>query len=161
MLEHTEQGGLGVILNRPSELPVHDAFPSWDDLSAEPPVLFLGGPVSQQVVIALGRPRPGHEPAGWQELLPDAHGPVGTFSLGSEPDELSTSIEALRVFAGYAGWAGGQLEDEIDAGAWFVADPEPFDAFSARPEDLWGEALRRQGGTTAFYANFPPDPSLN
>ncbi len=159
MLEHGENGGLGVVLNRPSQTPVLEPFPDWDSYTTSPPVLFVGGPVSQQMIIALGKPRPGERPEGFQEVLPDRR--VGTVDLSRDPFALAAHLEHLRVFAGYAGWSRGQLEAEIDAGAWFVADAEPWDAFSPEPDGLWRDVLRRQGGTIAYFADFPADPRWN
>ena len=70
-------------------------------------------------------------------------------------------VVGIRVFAGYAGWSPGQLEDEIDGGSWFVFDALPGDAFVDRPDDLWPMVLRRQGGMLAAVAHFPADPALN
>jgi putative transcriptional regulator len=65
------------------------------------------------------------------------------------------------VFAGYAGWAAGQLDDEIAAGAWLTVEALPQDAFASHPERLYPEVLRRQGGDLALLSTFPDDPALN
>jgi len=65
------------------------------------------------------------------------------------------------VFVGYAGWAPGQLEAELEQGAWFVARLEREDPFVNTPELLWRDVLRRQDGRLAMFANFPEDPSIN
>ncbi len=70
-------------------------------------------------------------------------------------------IEQLRIFAGYAGWGAGQLEEEMDAGAWWALEAEDADVFSDEPSLLWKRVLRRQGGALAVTAAYPPDPSLN
>jgi putative transcriptional regulator len=74
---------------------------------------------------------------------------------------LVTGLGALRIFAGYAGWSPGQLQDEIDEGAWYVVEAETGDAFTNNPEDLWRTVLRRQTGDLALMATFPDDPTLN
>jgi putative transcriptional regulator len=88
-------------------------------------------------------------------------GELGTLDLEQDPDDLAPGVEAIRVFAGYAGWGPGQLEGEIDAGAWFVLAAEPGDVMSDDPEQLWKRVLRRQGGKLALVAAFPDDPSTN
>lgn len=88
-------------------------------------------------------------------------GAVGTVDLSMDPDELRESVYGIRVFAGYSGWSGGQLEQEIARGSWFVLDALPGDAFMDRPDDLWPMVLRRQGGIMAAVAHFPPDVTLN
>ena len=70
-------------------------------------------------------------------------------------------IEQLRIFAGYAGWGPGQLEEEMELGAWWAIEAEPGDVFSDDPADLWKRVLRRQGGVLAIAAASPLDPSLN
>ncbi len=67
----------------------------------------------------------------------------------------------VRVFAGYAGWSPGQLEEEIATGSWFMFKALPGDAFTERPDDLWPMVLRRQGGMQAAVAFYPSDPTLN
>ena len=67
----------------------------------------------------------------------------------------------MRIFAGHAGWSPGQLEEEIEEGAWYVVDGEPADAFAAAPRGLWVAVLRRQHGPLAWVASFPDDPSMN
>jgi len=67
----------------------------------------------------------------------------------------------VRVFAGYAGWGAGQLESEIDAGAWFVLARDAGDALAADPTGLWQQVLRRQGGVVAAMATFPAELSEN
>ena len=71
------------------------------------------------------------------------------------------SISALRVFRGYAGWGPGQLEGEIEAGAWLVLDPEPTDLFTHEPDELWRVVLRRQPGRLAWLATAPDDLEAN
>ncbi len=65
----------------------------------------------------------------------------------------------MRVYAGYAGWAAGQLDGELEQEAWIVAPAQPDDPFA--DGDLWSEVLRRKGGTFALMATMPSDPSLN
>ena len=67
----------------------------------------------------------------------------------------------VRLFAGYAGWAAGQLEGELEVGGWYVIDASPQDPLSAQPDDLWREVLRRQDGPLRRLAAFPRDPSTN
>lgn len=161
VLQHTdEDGALGVVVNRPSELVLGDVLPAWHDLAAEPAVVFTGGPVQPQAAICLGRSRPGAPRSGSFAGLAGT-GLLGTVDLDADPDELRPALELLRVFAGYAGWAAGQLEAEVQEGAWWVLDALPGDAFAPRPELLWGQVLRRQGPPLAFAACYPVDPTLN
>jgi len=156
MLEHNEAGALGLVLNRPSDVALFEPLPEWGALAAAPPVVFVGGPVEQGAAIGLGRRREGVAADGFNPVL----GPIGTLDLSLGPDELA-GIEAVRVFAGYAGWGPGQLEGELALGSWFVVDAEPDDVLAGAPDELWSRVLRRQGGDLALVSRCPPDPSLN
>jgi putative transcriptional regulator len=164
LLAHQEDGALGVVLNRPSELDVDAPLPRWERLVADPPVVFVGGPVAPGAAICVAKvpdpPADSAEPSamgGWMPLV----GQIGTLDLERDPDDLAITVEAIRVFAGYAGWGPGQLETEIDAGAWFVARAESGDALSGDPDQLWKQVLRRQPGRLALLASYPTEPSLN
>jgi len=157
VLEHTEDGALGVVLNRPSETAVAESLPDWNRLASAPDVVFAGGPVSPEAAIGVVRAGTTEQADGWAPLF----GHLGTVDLGRDPVELPVPVQNLRVFAGYAGWSEGQLDGELDAGGWFVVDAAPDDVFTSEPDRLWGSVLRRQGGRLAMFASAPPHPSLN
>lgn len=156
LLEHGPEGAVGVVVNRPSELDLSGALPGWWTSAAEPAVVFVGGPVGQGGAICLGVATSGAAP-GWEAV---ADG-VGIVDLDRAAADVLEGVDQLRVFAGYAGWAPGQLEEEIEAGAWLVCDVAPGDALSAEPERLWRRVLRRQPGKLSWLANVPDHPSLN
>ncbi|GGK86143.1 UPF0301 protein [Sphaerisporangium melleum] len=164
ILEHDEDGGtLGVMLNRPSEISVTQVLPSWDSLVSGPPVLFEGGPVQTDSALALASVPSGQEPLGWRRLhaAGSAVSKLGTVDLDAPPEILAGEITQMRIFAGYAGWTAGQLENEIREGSWYVVEAEPGDTFDSRPANLWRSVLRRQPGELAFVATCPDDPKLN
>jgi putative transcriptional regulator len=156
------EGTLGVVLNRPTEIPVEQVLQSWTGFVTGPSVVFKGGPVAPSSALALAI-APGHEePVGWRALDgTPVMSRVGLVDLDTPPELVAGGISALRVFAGYAGWSPGQLQSEIDEGAWYVLSGEPDDAFAAEPEQLWQAVLRRAGGTHALVATYPDDPGLN
>ncbi|MDQ1541442.1 MAG: putative transcriptional regulator [Actinomycetota bacterium] len=160
LLDHDSDGALGVVLNRPTEVSAEDALPRWAEVASAPAVVHVGGPVTPDAVVCLGRIRRGQRgepPEGWMPLT----GPVGAVDLDSEPDDLVDQLDAFRVFAGYSGWGPGQLEAEVRLGGWLVLGAEPDDAFSEEPETLWSRVLRRQGGELAFMHTMPLDPTQN
>ncbi|MDQ1403650.1 MAG: putative transcriptional regulator [Actinomycetota bacterium] len=158
MIEHSDDGALGVVLNRPSETAVGDPLPRWDDLAAPPELIFVGGPVAPDVAVCLGRLRPGQrEGRGMQLISPG----VVTLDLDTEPDEVAPTVGDLRIFAGYAGWGAGQLEDELGEGAWVIVDAFPDDFHTAEPLGLWRAVLRRQRSALALLANHPVDARRN
>jgi putative transcriptional regulator len=157
-----EDGALGLVLNRPSGTEVGEVLPDWAPLAAAPPLVFTGGPVQPNAAICLGHGRLDGKQVGSFSVLEGVPGTsVGTVDLDAAPEDLSPAVSEVRVFAGYAGWGAGQLEAEIEEGAWWVLDALPADAFSAAPERLWADVLRRQGAPIAFAANYPADPTLN
>jgi putative transcriptional regulator len=156
LLEHGDDGALGIVLNRPSETPLATVLPEWDEHATAPGVVFSGGPVAPEAVIALAR---GGTDAtdGWMPFL----GEVGTVDVGRDPADLGPQLDALRIFVGYAGWSPGQLEVELEQEAWFVAPVDSGDPFSPNPDRLWRDVLRRQRGRVAMFANYPEDPETN
>ena len=149
VLEHTSDGAMGVVLGRSSDTRVADAVPLLAELPGADDLVYFGGPVSPQSVVALGdfgRP----EEAGTQVV-----GSLGTL----DPDGTNESLRRVRVYAGYAGWSPGQLDGELEQGAWIVQDADPEDPF--RAGDIWADALARKGGRYRLMATMPADPSLN
>jgi putative transcriptional regulator len=85
---------------------------------------------------------------------------VGFLPSEVDPDELG-ELRRARVFAGYAGWGPGQLDDELGEGSWIVEPALPEDVFTDQPDELWADVLRRKGGPFGVLALMPLDPSLN
>jgi putative transcriptional regulator len=158
MLVHGDGGALGLVLNRPTETPLSSPLPEWEELASGPEVVFVGGPVAGRT-ICLARVR--SEISVPDDAYKPLEGTLGTVDLDADPAFVAPWVQQLRVFAGYAGWGPGQLEGEIEEGAWWVFEALPGDAFSEAPEDLWRLVLRRQGGQLALTSYFPPDLSLN
>ncbi len=157
-----EDGALGLVLNRPTGTEVVEVLPDWASLAAGPPVVFTGGPVQPNAAICLGHGRTGGTQVGAFSVVEGVPGTsIGTVDLDAAPEELAPAVTEVRVFAGYAGWAAGQLESEVEEGAWWVLDALPGDAFTVDPDLLWAAVLRRQGAPIAFAAIYPADPTLN
>jgi putative transcriptional regulator len=159
MLEHSDEGALGLVLNRPSALEVDDPLPDWASLAASPGTVFVGGPVSRESVIALARCTDDAD-LDDEVFTPIVDG-VGVLDLTSDAVTVGLSLLDVRVFAGYAGWGGGQLEGEIDEGAWWVFDIDRSDVMTAEPEGLWRAVLRRQPPPMRLFAHYPDHPSFN
>jgi putative transcriptional regulator len=149
VLEHTPDGAMGVVLGRETETRVADAVPALAELPGADEVVYLGGPVAPESIVALGDfEDPGE--AGTQVI-----GSLGTL----DPDGDNESLRRLRVFAGYAGWGPGQLDGELEQDAWIVQAADLQDPF--RSGDIWSDALGRKGGRYRLMATMPADPSLN
>ena len=149
LIDHSEEGAMGVVLGRASEARVEDAVPDLAPLAEQDALVHLGGPVSPESVVAVG---------DFDD--PDDAGVRIVASVGTlDPDQLDVNVRRLRVYAGYAGWAPGQLEGEIEQGGWIIERASPDDAFAGG--DLWAGALQRKGGEYALLATMPADPSQN
>jgi putative transcriptional regulator len=156
LLAHGPDGAFGLVLNRPTATPVSEVAPAWAPQAAAPGVLFLGGPVGRDSVVALGR-------SAAAVLRPESRiiGDCAAFDLHDDPGDHEAAWADVRLFAGSAGWAPGQLEDELAEGAWWVVDAALADVATHDPASLWPTVLRRQRGEVAWFANHPEDPSAN
>lgn len=155
--EHSEDGAMGLVLNRPSEAPVAEAIPDLDWVAGSgDEIVFVGGPVAANGVIVLAE---WDDPSKAVVLVDDDLG----FVPGDAEDtgELAAAMRRARVYAGHAGWGPGQLEDELADDAWIVESPLRDELFSDDPAGLWAAVLRRKGREFALLSTMPPDPSLN
>jgi putative transcriptional regulator len=153
--EHTEEGAMGVILNRPATTTVSEAAPELEELVTPGEDVYVGGPVQPSSVIVL---------AEWEHTN-DAEvpvfGSVGFVGAGADPATLAETVVRARVFAGFAGWSSGQLETELGRDDWILEPAIADDVFTEDPDELWSEVLERKGGQYALVARMPLDPSLN
>jgi putative transcriptional regulator len=147
ILEHDEEGAVGVVINQPSTSGLGEELPEWAPLLAEPGVVFVGGPVQPEVAVGLAAGVDGSSLPG-----------VGIVDLSAPPGGLDSPV---RIYAGYAGWGPGQLEAELVEGGWIVTAARVEDVFAVEPGTLWTSVLKRQPGSAAMLATFPVDPSLN
>jgi len=151
---HSEEGALGVVLNRALDVTIDQAVPELIHLTGPEALLYQGGPVqpSQPVLLAeLTDPR-------FADL--EIFGPIG-FITGITDDALRETIVRARIFGGYSGWGAGQLEDEMDADAWIVEKPQVDDVFTDEPETLWRRVLERKGPEYRLVSRMPYDVRVN
>jgi putative transcriptional regulator len=152
--EHSEEGALGVILNRASDATVDEAVPELTAVVDGLEIVHFGGPVQPSAIVVIAD---FVEPDRAGSLVVDS---VGFLPSEADPDDLG-ELRKARVFAGYAGWGPGQLDGELEEGSWIVEPALPDDVFTVEPEGLWSRVLRRKGGPFGVLALMPPDPSLN
>ncbi|MEC8935531.1 MAG: YqgE/AlgH family protein [Planctomycetota bacterium] len=162
--EHDEKGAFGLIVNRPGGQTVADL---WSGLTGEPcgseaPV-FIGGPVEQAAVFIL------HNRV---DLSDGGEVVIDGLYMGSSLELLQVLIEdegsaiwadqqVYRVFCGYSGWGGGQLEGELAAGGWVVQSAKAEYIFETKSPELWKNSMDRQGGIYRFFSGMPTDPDVN
>ena len=153
--EHTDEGAMGLVLNRSSTAAVVDAVPALEVLAPDDDLVRIGGPVETGAVVVLLE---FDEPDDAAAIV---LGDVGFLPAEADPDELVGRTRRIRAFAGYAGWGAGQLEGELEEEAWIVAPALPDDVFSPEEDTLWSTILRRKGGRYRLVAMMPLDPSVN
>jgi len=160
VLDHSDNGTLGVVLGRPSQVEIRDVLPGWCDLAVAPGVFHVGGPCEADTALCLAvSPGPVAED---DSPLRRVAGTVHLVDLDSDPADLQDEVSGLRVFAGYAGWSPGQLAGEVAEGAWACVPGRPDDVLSqASGPELWRAVMGRQTGRLAVLSTAPADPSVN
>src|SRR4051812_12925348 len=157
MAEHTDDGAMGIVLNRPAETTVAEAVPDLEWLAGDGAAgVWGGGP---------GAPEAGVVPAECDDPASAAlivEGDLGFVPAEIEdPDEFAEGVRQARVFAGHSGWGPGQLEAELEEDSWIVEPARRTDVFTTDPQSLWSQVLRRKGREYVLLATMPMDPSLN
>jgi len=159
MVEHHEEGALGLVLNRPTETRVDEV---WDQISPLPcPVdraLYRGGPCPGPLMLLHDRPR--HAQVEVCE---------GVCFPTQEPlvhELLSEQADPLGLYLGYAGWGPGQIEGELDHGSWLVTGARADIVFDPDADDgLWMRVITGIDRSLAMLAMnpniMPTDPSMN
>jgi putative transcriptional regulator len=138
LADHNDQGSMGLVINRRSEIPVSSVFPhlarTWKA------AIFIGGPVAPTGILALLRTA---------TPPPDSRHVVADLHVITTREPLETLVKQgpglthFRLYAGYAGWGRGQLERETTHGAWHVLSADPSIAFDNDPPTLWEREIRR------------------
>jgi len=154
MTEHNDEGGMGIVLNRPSDTAVDSVVSELTEIAGGEPV-YVGGPVQPEALVLLAE-FTNLEAAAWVVVAD-----VGLASADVDLDELAGSVRRGRVYAGYSGWGPGQLEEEVEGDSWIIEPPLPPELFPDDPATLWSDVLARKGGQYSLIARMPADPSLN
>jgi putative transcriptional regulator len=154
VIEHSDEGALGLVLNRPSQTTVGEAVAELDQLLDLDDPLFIGGPVQPSALIVLAE----FEDATDAALIAfDDIGVLATSASVHEPPGVRRS----RAFVGHAGWGPGQLDSELERDDWILEPAVREDAFAEHPGQLWETVLIRKGGSYKLVARMPTDPSVN
>ena len=154
--EHTGEGAMGLVLNRPAETLVTDVVPDLSELADEDAPVYFGGPVASDSVIVLAE----FDDPSLAGVVLD--GDLGFVASESDNlDDVGRGVRRARVYAGHSGWGPGQLEGELEEESWIIEPPRREEIFSNDPEGLWSAVLRRKGREYALLSTMPPDPSVN
>jgi putative transcriptional regulator len=156
LVEHAEEGAMGLVLNRPSMVLAAKAAPDLDPLVAPEDLVYVGGPVAPDGIMVLA------EFDDPDEAATILAGDIGLVRADADFAATAAATRRARVFAGHAGWAPGQLDAELEAEGWIVEESPPVEELiTDEPETLWNRLLERKGGQYALLARMPVDPSVN
>jgi putative transcriptional regulator len=156
LTEHSEDGSLGFILNKPIELTLNEALEDFPEFDAQ---IFYGGPVQVNTLQFIHRSSIQIE--GSIEIGPGLYWGGSFDSLKELAESGVLDPDDFRFFIGYSGWSEGQLGDEMQINSWIVADTKIEDIFSEEPGQLWRDTLKGMGKKFAILASFPENPSVN
>ncbi len=155
--EHSAEGAFGLVLNRSSGSKVGELVVADLPVTLKDSPLFLGGPVQPTALSFLHA----------DNFIPDAN-VFPNLSLGHSLDELVevgesfSASKKVKMFAGYAGWSPGQLENEMKRKSWLTFPASLELVFETPPDQLWQKILRTKGGwKNKLLSQMPDDPSLN
>ena len=140
LIEAGRQGAMGVILNRPTSISVAKALPQIGELGNSDDLLYAGGPVEpNKPVILVQTSSP---PEGSKEVLENEVYLLTSPEAVRSVTQDSTEETTVRIFAGYAGWAAGQLEAEIARADWHLLPASARWIFDDEPQNIWSELLK-------------------
>lgn len=157
LIEHSEEGAVGLVLNRPSERSIAELWEEISEMPCESEVkIDLGGPVEGPLMAIHTLPH-----LGEMEVIPGVFFAAGREHLDSL---VRTTQSPYRLFVGHSGWGPGQLERELDEGSWLVTDTTSEMLFHSA-ERLWEQAAKRVGDNvlrdSILIKHIPDDPSMN
>jgi putative transcriptional regulator len=156
LTEHSDEGSVGFVLNKPVDLSVNDVLNDFPEIDAE---ISIGGPVNTNTI---------HFIHTVGETIPNSVRVTGDIYWGGDFETLKTLIREgkvhsnqVRFFLGYSGWSPKQLENELSENAWLVAEMDQDIIMKGPDHGLWKETLSRLGSKFRTWINFPDNPSLN
>jgi putative transcriptional regulator len=162
LTKYDKRGAMGVIVNRPTRLRLASVFDKVPAAKERTDPVYSGGPVGREGAMALVRAD--KKPPDSEPVLADIY---LTGSLGVVEKMLKENAPAtdIRVFLGYSGWGPGQLESEMERGAWHVLPADLGSVFDPKPETLWRRLLRRTDlqiayGQTGYRRPRPPSTAI-
>ena len=150
LLEHSAEGAMGLIINRPTDLSLQEALPATRQWANRGDRVFLGGPVQTQLIAFLMRADT--DPPKSKRVLADVY-VFGDHEALVEVLEGQLSNNRFRAYLGYAGWGPGQLDAEIARGDWHLTPAQPDAIFGDSEESLWERLVFEHEGTQVRASN--------
>lgn len=143
LVDYDDNGALGVVVNRPTEVPLTTALPEVEELRKRKDLVFLGGPVARDRMVLLLRATA--EPPQSVQVFDKVY---ATGSLSALRHTIGHG-ESVRAYAGYAGWGPGQLDAEVGRGDWLIGPADSKAIFDDPPDDVWSRFVERFSGDWA------------
>jgi putative transcriptional regulator len=156
LTEHSEEGSIGFVLNKPVDLSVNDVLADFPEIDTE---VSIGGPVNTNTI---------HYIHTLGDLIPNSVKVLDNLFWGGDFEVIKEMISEgrikgseIRFFLGYAGWSPKQLENELSENAWLVSEMKAEQIMSSHGDNLWKDVLEKSGDKYRTWVNFPENPSLN
>jgi putative transcriptional regulator len=143
LVDYDDNGALGVVVNRPTDVPLTAALPEVKELRKRKDIIFLGGPVARDRMVLLLRAT-----AAPAEAVLVFDQVYATGSLSALRHSIGQK-ESVRAYAGYAGWGPGQLDAEVARGDWLIGPADSKAIFDDPPSDVWSRFVERFSGDWA------------
>lgn len=138
LTHNNKRGATGLTINRPTDIPLNEALPNIRHLDQRTEPLYLGGPVSTHTIFVLVRTKQPHK--NMLRIADDIYFSTGKNAFGRP------LADTVRTYAGYAGWAARQLQNEINRGDWLVIHANPAIIFEDNPSKLWNRLIKTWSG---------------
>lgn len=140
LLQYDRQGAMGLVINQPSEMKLSNLLPEIEGLQQRSDIIYHGGPVAQKQLMLLIRTA--SPPEGSLHVFKDIY-ISSSQKVIKRMIEDPASEERFRAYAGYAGWAPGQLDMEVSRGGWHILRADSDTVFDKSSPDIWPELIRR------------------
>jgi putative transcriptional regulator len=155
LTEHSEEGAVGFVLNKPLEVKVNEVM---NDFPFSQASVSIGGPVSTNTI---------HYLHTLGEIIPNSVHVIDNIFWGGDFDAVKEMLQAgeinqndIRFFLGYSGWHAGQLENELEQNSWLVTEIRSAQIMKPNA-NIWKNTLSQLGEKYRIWSNFPENPSLN
>jgi putative transcriptional regulator len=156
LTEHTEEGSVGFVLNKPVNMKVNEIMADFPAIDA---IVSLGGPVQTNTL---------HYIHTLGDIIPNSMKIIENVFWGGEFEVIKRLLESgslnnenIRFFLGYSGWQSSQLDDELADNAWVVAEISPEEIMTPMNKHFWNKTLHRLGKKYQMWSNFPENPQMN
>jgi putative transcriptional regulator len=156
LTEHTPEGSVGFVLNKPVDLSVNDVLSDFPEIQAE---ISIGGPVNTNTV---------HYVHTLGMAIPNSVQVLDNLYWGGDFEAVKEMITSgrikgheIRFFLGYAGWSPNQLDNELSENAWLVSEMNAEQIMKGPDNNLWKNILKKSGDKYKTWVNFPENPGLN